>query len=152
MQPELLALQKKHDDWLKKLKEKGKIPRQALAAYVDKSVPNLSSIVVLAKAGGKTMLLTGDARGDKILEGLELVGALEPGGTLHVDLLKVPHHGSANNLDAGFFERITADHYVFSGNGEHGNPERETLEMLFDARGARAVHHPPHLSDRRDRR
>ena len=58
---------------------------------------------------------------------------------MHVDLLKVPHHGSANNLDDDFFERITADHYVFSGNGEHGNPERETLEMLFDARGERAV-------------
>jgi hypothetical protein len=24
---------------------------------------------------------------------------------------------------------------VFSGNGEHGNPERETLEMLLKARG-----------------
>jgi hypothetical protein len=24
---------------------------------------------------------------------------------------------------------------VFSGNGEHGNPERETLEMLATARG-----------------
>jgi hypothetical protein len=26
-------------------------------------------------------------------------------------------------------------HYVFSGDGEHGNPERETLEMLLEARG-----------------
>ena len=25
-------------------------------------------------------------------------------------------------------------HYVFSGDGEHGNPERETLQMLFEAR------------------
>jgi len=57
-------------------------PEEALAAYVDKSVPNLSSLVVLAKAGGKTMLLTGDARGDKILEGLELVGALKKGEAL----------------------------------------------------------------------
>jgi hypothetical protein len=24
---------------------------------------------------------------------------------------------------------------VFSGDGEHGNPERETMEMLFKARG-----------------
>ena len=56
---------------------------------------------------------------------------------MHVDVLKVPHHGSANNLEHDFFERITADHYVFSGNGEHGNPERESLEMLFDARGRR---------------
>jgi hypothetical protein len=52
-----------------------------------------------------------------------------------VDLLKVPHHGSSNNLDNDFFKRIIARHYVFSGNGEHGNPERESLEMLFAARG-----------------
>ena len=51
-----------------------------LAAFVDKSVPNLSSIVVLAELGGKSMLLTGDARGDKILEGMELAGLLETGG------------------------------------------------------------------------
>lgn len=38
------------------------------------SVANLSSVVVLAAVGKKRMLLTGDARGDKILEGLELVG------------------------------------------------------------------------------
>jgi hypothetical protein len=92
--------------------------------------------VVLAESDGKTMLLTGDARGDKILEGLQLVGMLESDeSTMHVDLLKVPHHGSANNLERDFFRRITADHYVFSGDGEHGNPEREAFEMLFDARG-----------------
>ena len=81
------------------------------------------------------MLLTGDARGDKVLDGLELVGLLDPGGTMEVDVLKVPHHGSDNNLDDDFFERILAKHYVFSGNGEHGNPERASLEMLFNARG-----------------
>jgi hypothetical protein len=135
MQPELVKLQEKHDEWLADLKKQGKKPPAALAAYVDQSVPNLSSIVVLAEAGNKRMLLTGDARGDKILEGLELVGLLRAGGRLHVDLLKVPHHGSANNLETGFFQRITADHYVFSGNGEHGNPERESLQMLLDARG-----------------
>jgi hypothetical protein len=91
--------------------------------------------VLLAEAGGKRMLLTGDARGDKILKGLESAGLLPAGGTIHVDLLKVPHHGSARNMETVFFERVKADHYVFSGNGEHGNPGRETLEMLFEARG-----------------
>ena len=95
------------------------------AAYVDRSVANLSSIVALAEAGGRSMLLTGDARGDKILKGLELVGALKEGGAMHVDLLKVPHHGSANNLDDDFFERITADHYVLPGNGDSGTSERD---------------------------
>ena len=135
MLPELKELHKKHQEWLKELEKEGKTPEDVLSAYVDKSVPNLSSIVVLAEAGGKRMLLTGDARGDKILKGLELVGLMEEGGTMHVDLLKVPHHGSSNNLDDDFFERVTADHYVFSGDGEHGNPERESLEMLLDARG-----------------
>jgi hypothetical protein len=135
MKPELEALRKKHNEWLKKLDKEGKAPPRALAAYVDKSVPNLSSLVLLAKTAGKTMLLTGDARGDKILRGLEAVGLMKKGGKIEIDLLKVPHHGSSNNLYVDFFERIVAKHYVFSGNGEHGNPERETLEMLFNARG-----------------
>jgi beta-lactamase superfamily II metal-dependent hydrolase len=140
MQPEIEALHQKHHQWLADLQAKGKSPSEALAAYVDKSVPNLSSIVVLAEVGGKRMLLTGDARGDKVLEGLELAGLLGPGddNKIEVDILKVPHHGSSNNLDQDFFKRLVAKHYVFSGNGEHGNPERESLEMLLDARGDEA--------------
>jgi beta-lactamase superfamily II metal-dependent hydrolase len=140
MNRELKKLQNAHDEWLKDLaakkKKKSGSPVAALAAYTDVSVPNLSSIVLLAEVEGKRMLLTGDARGDKILEGLGLAGLLDEAGKLHVDLLKGPHHGSARNVEQEFFERVTADHYVFSGDGQHGNPERETLEMLFDARGA----------------
>ena len=136
MQPELQALQKAHDKWLRDRKsKKAKSSEAALAAFVDESVPNLSSIVVLAEAGDKRVLLTGDARGDKILTGLELTKLLKPKGSMHVDILKVPHHGSDNNMETVFFRRVTADHYVFSGDGEHGNPERKTLEMLLEARG-----------------
>lgn len=138
MKPELLALQKEHDKWLSaQKKKKKKSSEAALAAFVDKSIPNLSSIVVLAEMKKKSILLTGDARGDKILEGMKLSGMLEK-GKRHVDILKVPHHGSDNNMETGFFEKVTADHYVFSGDGEHGNPERATLEMLLDARGTDA--------------
>ena len=131
---EVLDLQKDHDAFLKK-KEKG--TAGLLAAFDDSSVANLSSLVVLAEVGGKRMLLTGDARGDKVLEGLELVGVLKADGksTMHVDVFKVPHHGSDRNADPILFRRITADHYVFSGDGEHGNPERATLQMLLDERG-----------------
>jgi hypothetical protein len=137
MNPEVVALQKAHDDFLKSAAKKGKKTEAALAAFTDTSVPNLSSLVVLAEAGKKRILLTGDARGDKILEGLELVGLLKKDGksTIHVDVLKCPHHGSDRNVDPIFFRRITADHYVFSGNGQHGNPERATLQMLLDERG-----------------
>jgi len=135
MLPELQELHKKHQEWLEGLQAQGKSAEDVLSAYVDKSVPNLSSLVVLAEAGESRILLTGDARGDKILKGLELVGAMEPNGKIEVDVCKVPHHGSSNNLDVDFFKRIIAKHYVFSGDGEHGNPERETFGMLWDARG-----------------
>ncbi|MCV7386054.1 hypothetical protein H7K14_19750 [Mycolicibacter longobardus] len=131
MLKEVEALQVAHRKWLKEQAKRPKPPSAALAAYLDSSVPNLSSIVVLAELGGKTILFTGDARGDKILAGLKLVGL---GTTLHVDVLKVPHHGSDNNVTQEFFERVTADHYVFSGNGEHGNPERKTFDLLRKAR------------------
>jgi len=134
MQPELEELRKKHGEWLNERREAEDDATAALAAYVDKSVTNLSSLVALVRFAGKTILLTGDARGDKILAGLELVGLLERSGTMQVDVLKVPHHGSSNNLSSDFFARIRADHYVISGNGEHGNPERETMAMLFAAR------------------
>ena len=136
MNDEVLDLQKDHDTFLKK-KDKEKGTAGALASFSDTSVANLSSLVVLAEVGKKRMLLTGDARGDKILKGLELVGLLKADGesTMHVDVLKGPHHGSNRNVERIFFKRVTADHYVFSGNGEHGNPERETLEMLLAERG-----------------
>jgi hypothetical protein len=136
MNDEVVALQKDHDAFLKK-KEKDKGTAGALASFTDTSVANLSSVVVLAEVGKKCILLTGDARGDKILAGLELVGLLKADSKskMHVDILKGPHHGSDRNVERIFFKRITADHYVFSGNGEHGNPERETLEMLLAERG-----------------
>lgn len=139
MQDELEALRKKHQEWLRELASKGMTAEEALAAYVDPSVANLSSIVALVEAGPKDsrkrILLTGDARGDKILASMKAQKLLVDGGTFDVDILKVPHHGSSNNLDVDFFQAIPARHYVFSGDGEHGNPERETLEMLLQARG-----------------
>ena len=136
MLPELEELQKEHDEYLRAKKKGHASTASLLAAYVDGSVSNLSSLVMLVEAEKKRILLTGDARGDKIIEGLQLTGLLGAGAnaTLKVDVMKVPHHGSANNVEDDFFEKIVADHYVFSGDGEHGNPEREAVEMLFEAR------------------
>ena len=136
MPGELKKLQKKHQTWLKERATSGLTPEDALSAYIDKSVPSLSSIVVMAEVGKKRVLLTGDARGDSILEGLELAGLVKREGKIHVDVLKVPQHGNARNLPYDFFDRVTADHYIFSGNGEHGSPDRESFEMLMDARKA----------------
>ncbi|MCR8547434.1 hypothetical protein M4578_06315 [Salipiger sp. P9] len=141
MQAELTELQEKHDKYLRD-KELGVDVSELEAAYADKSVPNLASIVAVLRCDGCSILLTGDARGDKVLEGLEQAGELPAGGTVRYDVLKLMHHGSDRNVTQGFFERVIADHYVFCGDGHHGNPERATLEMLFAARpeGGFALH------------
>jgi hypothetical protein len=122
-----------HEKWERELEKKG-AAEAAAAAFTDDSVFNLSSIVVLAELGGKRMLLTGDARGDDTLKAVAEAKLFKK-GKLHVDLLKVPHHGSDRNVDTDFFRKITADHYVLSGNGDFGNPEVATLRMISDARG-----------------
>jgi len=132
---EIKALQTAFDKYIKK---EGLTAQAVLAAYADQSVNNLSSIVCIAGMGGKQILLAGDARGDKILEGLRRTGHLVGNAPLHFDILKVPHHGSDNNVDADFFKTIIADTYVFSGDGKHGNPERTTLDWLVKARGKNA--------------
>ena len=136
------------EEWDEELERLGAAQPAAVraAAYTDESAFNLASLVVLAElddpATGttRTMLLTGDARGDKVLAGLEQAGLIEEGGSLHVDLLKIPHHGSDHNVETDFFRRITADHYVVSGDGRHGNPEPAMFEMIFTARGDDPYH------------
>lgn len=126
--------------WDKEIQRMGvAIDAARAAAYADESVFNLSSIIVLAEMSGKDgkprrMLLTGDARGDHIIEGLTVAGLLTD-GTCHVDLLKLPHHGSDRNLEPAFFATVTADHYVISSNGDKfDNPDKDTLAWLAAAR------------------
>jgi hypothetical protein len=103
------------------------------ASFSDASPFNLSSIIVLAEFDGKTMLLTGDARGDDLIKGLKEEGLLQ-GGKIEVDLFKLPHHGSDRNVKEETFEAITARKYVISANGEHDNPDPDTLDMLVAGR------------------
>ena len=124
-------------EWAKKVETPN--PTASLASYVDRSVPNLASIVALLKYEERTVLLTGDARGDLILKACELAELMPEGGNLKVDVLKVPHHGSDRDLALDFFQRIRADHYIISANGNFGNPDRASLEMLETANADRDI-------------
>jgi len=104
-------------------------------ANSDRSVPNLSSIVVLAEADGKRVLCTGDGRSDHLLQGLGQAGLLDAGGAMHVDVLKVAHHGSDRNATRKFFRLVTADTYVLSANGKDDNPDLATLIWIVEEAG-----------------
>ena len=133
---ELDKLRAKWKADLKTILKNEKKKKAKAQEFLDTSIPNLSSVVVLAEVAGKTMLLTGDARGDHVLESLKDSPKLLTGGKLPVDILKVPHHGSHRNSAVKFFETIPARHYVISaeGDGKHPNPAQKTFEELFQAR------------------
>ena len=132
---QLQALDK---EW-QKVKTEAKTVKARASDYSNRTVPNLSSIVVLAevKVGAKTkrVLLTGDAGGDHILQTLER-GKLMTDGKFSVDVLKVQHHGSNHSVDINFFRKVIAPVYVICGNGTHGIPHPSTLKWLSKARSS----------------
>ena len=156
---DLDALRDDWNDWLRKNADEVKRIRAEMAADTDRlvagdvdgfrdamalrarelgnrgrvTVPNLASIMLLVEEKGRTLLLTGDGHRDEILKGLEKAGRLE-GDALHVDVLKVQHHGSEHNIDADFCRQVTADHYVFCANGEHENPDLAVVDAVVRSR------------------
>lgn len=95
--------------------------------------PNLASLMFLVE-GDKTILLTGDGHTNEVYKGLQERRKLDDDGTLHVDVLKVPHHGAEFNITPDFARKVTAKHYVFCGNGFAGNPEKVVLKTIVEER------------------
>jgi hypothetical protein len=110
---------------------------EGIPDYKGVTVPNIASLMWMVDEGEgdarKRLLLTGDAQPDFILSGLERRGFLA-NGSMHLDVLKVQHHGSPNNLDADFAKIVSADHYVFCGNGEHTNPDIAVIDLIYNSR------------------
>ena len=96
--------------------------------------PNLASLMFLVNENGKTILMTGDGHYLDILDGLKQQKLLDAQGRLHLDVLKVQHHGSEHNIHADFCRAVTADHYVFCGNGSNENPDLAVLQTILDSR------------------
>ncbi len=129
----LEKLRQEWQEWIRKNESKVMTTDRELLHQMDRSVPNLSSIMFLLEAEGKTILFTGDGRGDFIQEGLRKAGLLDENDALHVDIFKVPHHGSIRNATEDFFVKVTADKYIISADGRHDNPDFETLRWIVSS-------------------
>jgi competence protein ComEC len=77
-----------------------------------------------------TVLSSGDAERDSVNAALDGVEAA--GGDTDVDVLKVPHHGSAVSLDERLLQRTHPDLAVIScgENNRYGHPRPEPLALL----------------------
>lgn len=96
--------------------------------------PNRASITLLAEEDGRTLLLTGDAAEEELLEGLEAAGCFADGDPFWCDVVKVQHHGSEHNLSQVFASRVLAEQYVFCADGAHGNPSPSVVKTLLETR------------------
>lgn len=108
----------------------------ALGTRTAVTTQNLASLMFLVEENGKTLLLTGDGHGEDILAGLKHFRRIgrHDDDSLHVNLLKIPHHGAEHNTDEQFYRKVIADDYIFCGDGAHHNPDLEILEAIAKSR------------------
>lgn len=93
----------------------------------DTSLPNASSIVLLAEFEGRRALLCADGQPSVILESVErLIGDAPPNARLELDAFKLPHHGSRANVNLALLQRVRAPLHLVSTDGtqtRHPSPQ-----------------------------
>ncbi|MDN5852371.1 MAG: ComEC/Rec2 family competence protein [Actinomycetia bacterium] len=94
------------------------------AATSDGTSINNTSVVLLAEVRGIRILLTGD------VEPKAQAALLDATRDLDVDVLKVPHHGSASQ-DPGLFEEVDAEYALISvgADNDYGHPAPDVLDL-----------------------
>jgi competence protein ComEC len=109
------------------------LPTSPTTGPGDGSTANNASVVLVARIGGVTFLLGGDIEP----EGQAALARGLPG--LHVDVLKVPHHGSRYQ-DLPFLASLGARLAVISvgADNAYGHPAPETVAALAQT-GARVL-------------
>lgn len=94
------------------------------------SVPNNGSVVMTVHVAGVSILFTGDVEREAAAEVLR-AARREPQRWGAVDVLKVPHHGSANRDDR-LLESVTGDLALISvgADNDYGHPAPSALNGL----------------------
>lgn len=139
-QKNVKRLRKLWNEWVRKRSEREvDFSQHEKLVAIDSSVSNLSSIMFLIEYNGRRAIFTGDGLGSDVIETLEIEGLLNNEGNIHVDLLKVPHHGSERNVSKTFFDSVTADKYVISANDRDDNPSASTLEWIIESARNREI-------------
>ena len=99
----------------------------------DKSIVNISSISFLLEFGEFKILMLADTRSDIITKSLNDLGYNKE-NKLSVDYVKLPHHGSCNNLFYDLLEIISCRRYIISTDGSIFNhPDKRTLARILNS-------------------
>ena len=115
------------------------VDRLAESAFTgDTAANNGSSIAVLAEYQGKAVLLGADAYSPVLQASVSKLLEHRGQTRLKLDAFKLPHHGSANNLDVTLLALLECKNYLVSTNGKHFNhPDREAIARVIRHGGTR---------------
>jgi len=103
----------------------------------DGSKPNGSSIALLAEWEGRRVLLAGDAYAPVLRESVRLLARQRGEDRLALDAFKLPHHGSAKNLDNRLLAALTCPDYLISTNGDRfHHPDHKAIARILKHGGA----------------
>jgi beta-lactamase superfamily II metal-dependent hydrolase len=98
----------------------------------DNGAPNGTSIALLAQFGGASALLAADAHAPVLVESINKLLKKRGEKRLKVDLYKVSHHGSQNNVSSELVQLLDCPHYLISTNGDHFfHPDRQAIARIL---------------------
>jgi hypothetical protein len=97
---------------------------------------------MLAEFAGRSVLLGADAYPTVLARSIDRLLAGRGAGRLALDLVKVPHHGSRNNVSKALLDRLDCRHYLVSTNGDrYKHPDREAIARIVRYGGDTPVLH-----------
>jgi hypothetical protein len=114
----------------------------------DRTAPNGSSIAFLAEYRGKSCLFLGDAHSSVLVDSIRRLLAKRGEEKLAVDAIKLPHHGSQNNVSRELIELLLCPRYLVSTNGnifEH--PDAQAIARIIRYGGGSPTIFFNYLSD-----
>lgn len=123
----------KNDNSNKKLEELAKNPKIKPSVSNPHHLVNMDSIAILLKCDGLNALFLGDTFPCVIIDHLRILADSE-GGKLKLDVVKMSHHGSRNNVSNEMLDLLDCNNYIMSTNGGMGNsyhPDRESIANLL---------------------
>ncbi len=103
-------------DWGKSLKE---LEPFILDKSLDKSLANLTSIVLLIKTNDKLGLLTGDITPKRFEIIADNLFKENGNQKVKLDFLKLPHHGSHRSITKEIISKFNCNNYIISTNGKN---------------------------------
>jgi beta-lactamase superfamily II metal-dependent hydrolase len=104
----------------------------------DQSLTNGSSIIFLAEYDGKKLLFLGDAIPGQVANAVKQLDYWN-GNSVHLDLVKVAHHGAWPNNSPALIDMLQAERYLISTNGyRHHHPGLSTLSRIVATNGPHA--------------